>query len=80
MNADEILVELTEIMRETFNTPSLEVNPGMNAKDVKGWDSLSNIRLIVSIEEHFNIRLSTSEVMQLQNIGSFIDLIAKKTA
>lgn len=78
MTKDEIIQKMTEIMRETFNMPDLNVVPELTSKDVKKWDSLSNIRLIVSVEEAFDIRFSTSEVVGLENVGAFIDLVSLK--
>ena len=34
----------------------------MNANDVPAWDSLSNIRLVVAVEEEFGIQFSTGKV------------------
>ena len=79
MNSDEILQKIAGIMRETFNTPSLEITPEMTAKDIKGWDSMRNIWLIVAIEEGFNIKLSTSEVIKMESVGDYVALIQEKS-
>ena len=50
----------------------------MTAKDVEGWDSLSNIRLIMSVEKQFGVKFSASEVGKLKNVGELADLIAAK--
>ncbi|MBF0445816.1 MAG: acyl carrier protein [Magnetococcales bacterium] len=80
MNQDEILVKITEIMRETFNTPSLTLTPEMTAKDIKGWDSMKNIWLIVAIEEAFGVKLSTAEVISIESVADYIKLIEEKSA
>ncbi|MBF0381662.1 MAG: acyl carrier protein [Magnetococcales bacterium] len=78
MNQDEILTKITEIMRETFNSPTLELTPDMTAKDIKGWDSMKNIWLIVAIEEAFGVKLSTSEVISIESVTDYINLIQQK--
>jgi acyl carrier protein len=78
MNSEEIIAKITEIMRETFSTPTLVISPEMTAKDVKGWDSMKNIWLIVAIEESFDIKLTTSEVIRVETIADYVTLIQDK--
>jgi len=52
----------------------LEIDPGTLNDDsspdnVKEWDSLSAMKLVAAIEEKFNIRLSTREIMKMSTIG-----------
>ena len=51
----------------------------LTAKDVPGWDSLSHIRLLVTIERRFNIKFTLPEVRELKNVGELTDLIQLKT-
>jgi acyl carrier protein len=50
----------------------------MTADDVDAWDSLTHIDLIVAVEKAFRIKLSTSSVRGLKNVGDFIALITSK--
>ena len=50
----------------------------MSANDVPAWDSLSNIRLVVAVEEEFGIQFSTGEVASLSNVGEFVSVIQKR--
>jgi acyl carrier protein len=45
------------------------------AKDVDGWDSLTHIRLILTIERAFKIKFSTLEIGKLENVGDLVALI-----
>ena len=49
----------------------------MSASDVPGWDSLTHVQIIVAIEQAFNIRMSATEVAQLEDAGSLIDVVQK---
>jgi acyl carrier protein len=42
---------------------------------VDGWDSLAHIRLILTVEKAFKIKLSTSEIGKLENVGDLVALI-----
>ena len=46
--------------------------------DVDGWDSLTHIRLILTIEKVFKIKFSTSEIGKLENVGDLVALIQGK--
>jgi len=53
----------------------VNITPELSAKDVAGWDSLTHIRLILSIEKAFKIKFTTSEIGKLQNVGDLVTLI-----
>ena len=80
MDRDALKAKLTDILRKTFGNDTLELSETMTAADVRGWDSLSHINLILAVERGFEIRLTTREVRLMKNVGDFISLIAKKTA
>jgi acyl carrier protein len=56
------------------------VTPELSAKDIDEWDSLSHIRLVVSIERSFHLKFSAAEIGELKNVGEFVDLIEMKAA
>ena len=68
------------VFREVFDNEQLVIYREMQAKDVKGWDSLTHITLIMTIEETFKIRFSTREVMGFQNVGEMLDCLHGKLA
>jgi acyl carrier protein len=80
MDRDVIMQELTEVMRRRFRLPELEITPATTAAEVPGWDSLAHIDLIVAVETHFGVTVSTREVRGMQNVGALIDLVARKIA
>ena len=80
MDRDTVAQRFNAILRDVLDDPSLEVRDDLRASDVKGWDSLSHINLIVAVEKEFKIRLTTAEVRRLNNVGDFIALISIKAA
>ena len=80
MDRDTVKAKLTDIFRKCFADNALNLNDTMTADDVKGWDSLTNINLILAVERGFNVRMSTREVRSLKNVGDLIALLEKKTA
>jgi acyl carrier protein len=80
MDRDTVKSRLTGIFRKTFADDTLELSDSMTADDVKGWDSLNHINLILAAERGFDVRLSTREAKGLKNVGDLIELLHKKTS
>ncbi len=78
MEQGQIYSRLTMIFEDVFDEDSIVVTPDLSAKDVDGWDSLTHIRLMLTVEKAFKIKFSTSEVGKLQNVGELVRLIEEK--
>ena len=75
----ETIQKLDALFKEVF----LEVPTLANettADDIEEWDSLTNVALIVMIEEQFNIRFSTGEVETYKNVGDLCAAIDEKSS
>jgi acyl carrier protein len=68
----------TKIFRETFGDDRLSIGPDTTAHDVEGWDSLTHIQLLVTLEKAFGMRFNTGEVAGLANVGEMVNLIARR--
>ena len=79
MDEPDIFARLTEIFEEVFDDDSIVVTPALSAKDVDGWDSLTHIRLIMTVEKAFKVKFSTSEIGKLENVGSLAALLKART-
>lgn len=77
---EQTLDTLTGIFRDVLDDDELVLKRELTAKDVDGWDSLTHIRLLVTIERKFNIKFTLPEVRELKNIGELTDLIQARTA
>ena len=78
ISPEQIKTELTGIFRKVFDDPLLTLRDDMTAADVEGWDSLSHITLIVSIERSFRIKVTLAEIQRLNDVGALIQLIHQK--
>ena len=75
-NKEKNLLDLlTPIFRSVFNEPNLILTRDITAKDVENWDSLNHIMLIVQIEEMTNLVFTTNQLVKLNDVGDFVDLI-----
>jgi acyl carrier protein len=78
MDEPQIYERLTPIFQEVFDEDSLEVTPGLSAQDVDGWDSLSHIRLMLTIEKAFKIKFTTSEIGKLERVSDLVKVIESR--
>jgi acyl carrier protein len=75
LSANSIAERLTDIFREVFDNDSIVVHREMTARDIEGWDSLAHLRLVLAIERRFGLRLPSTKVAGLKNVGDMMDLI-----
>ena len=75
MDEPGIYAKLTEIFQDIFDDESITAMPALSAKDVDGWDSLTHIRLILTIEKAFKVKFSTSEIGKMQSVADLVALI-----
>lgn len=76
---DQIQQRLTQIFHEVFDEDSIIVTRDLTAKDVDGWDSLAHVRLLLTIERKFGVKIMAGEAAKLNTVGDLIDLLQKKT-
>lgn len=78
MEKDQVLSQLQEIFRDTLDDQGVVLNYDTTANDVEGWDSLTHIHLVVSIERHFKLRFTAKEIQGWKNIGELSEGIISK--
>jgi len=71
---------LNQIFKMVFDDDSIQIRPEMTANEVDGWDSLSHVNLITTIEAKFNIRFTQKELLKQRNVGDLITNIDLKLA
>jgi acyl carrier protein len=71
---------LNQIFCMVFDDDTLQITPDMTANDVDGWDSLSHVNLITTLEAKFNIHFTRKELLKQRNVGDLIADIHRKLA
>lgn len=72
------LIQLNSIFQEVFDDPQLVVTADTSPMDLQDWDSVAQVKLVLSIEEAFAIRLSSDEISGIHTVGDFMTAIAKQ--
>jgi acyl carrier protein len=75
MDEAQIYAKLSEVFADVFDDDSINVTSNLSAKDVDEWDSLTHIRLILTVEKAFKVKFSTSEIGKLERVGDLVELI-----
>jgi acyl carrier protein len=72
------LFSLQSIFREVFDDESLTITPQTSTNDISGWDSVAQVKIVLTVEEQFGIQFSENEVSTLKTVGGFIDALEKR--
>ncbi|RHM94317.1 acyl carrier protein [Bacteroides caccae] len=78
MDNNEILAKLQDIIRETVDNEDIEITNATVATDIDGWDSLAQVMIVGEIRNEFGVKLTSTEVASLGNVGAMVAAIAKK--
>jgi acyl carrier protein len=69
---------LTEILRDVFDDETIVAQDGLTAGDVDGWDSLTHIRLLLTVERRFQTHFTASDIAGLKTVGDLAELIQRR--
>jgi acyl carrier protein len=75
---DEAAARLTEIMSDVFDVDDLTYSDSLTAGEVDGWDSLSHVRFLVTVEKQFGLRFTSTEIDGFKNVGEMLDVIVQR--
>ena len=77
---DVILARLTAIVRDVFADPAIDLSPEMATIDVPGWDSITQVGLLVEIERAFALTLDPLAIDDVATVGDLVDLVRRADA
>ena len=70
--------KLYKILSDLFNIKENEAD-NASMKNVKKWDSLKHIELIMSIEEEFEVpKIGPDEIVKMTSVSQIKDVLRKK--
>ena len=79
MSKSETYTFLTGLFKDLFMREDIVLGPDTKADDIDGWDSYKQVEIIIAVEDHYGIKMSTKEIDGLQNIGDIVALIEAKS-
>ncbi len=75
----EAYAGLNELFHELFADEEIVLTPQTTAADIDGWDSFNNLNIIVAVETRFGIKMTSTEVEGLRNIGDLVNIILARS-
>jgi acyl carrier protein len=80
MDKLEIIKELNVLFQNVLKKGEVKLTAESTANDVEGWDSLTNMLIISTIERKYGIKFGFREIIKLRNVDDLCNAIIKKTA
>lgn len=80
MTKEDVVARLVPLMQDVFDDDAIAYSDTLTAADVEEWDSLSHIRLMVSVEKAFGVRFTSAELEGYATLGDLVDALVTKTA
>ena len=72
-----ILARLQDIFRAELDNDDLVIGLDTRQADIRGWDSLAQIRLVSGIENEFDFQFSLAEIEGINSVRQFVDAIGE---
>tara|TARA_B100000700_G_scaffold137972_1_gene153987 strand:+ start:88 stop:321 length:234 start_codon:yes stop_codon:yes gene_type:complete len=73
-----ITKKLQKILIGFFKNKELKIKNNTKIKDIKGWDSLNHVKIIVLLEKKFKMKFSGDQIYKIKNINDILKNIIKK--
>ena len=74
----EIESRVYHLICEQFSVTKEEVTYDTGPGDLAKWDSIGQLRLILAIEQEYDIQLSVDDVMSFNNVKNIIEFLTKR--
>jgi acyl carrier protein len=76
---DDIMTKVVAAIADAFLVDAQSLTAQTSALDVPGWDSVSQVSLVMRLEDEFHIQISATALNTIPNIGGLVDFIAQST-
>lgn len=75
----DIEKKIIQVFADVFQKNESDIKFSDSKMDIESWDSIGHLRLIMSLEEKFNIRLKTNDIIRIDSVKKCIDIIREIT-
>jgi acyl carrier protein len=72
---NETLARVAGVVSAELSCDATTIGVDTTADDVDGWDSLAHARLIMKIEETFDVRFPGNRLFDLDCVGDLVSLV-----
>jgi acyl carrier protein len=75
MNPEDILSDLTMLLRETLADDTIVLTMETVRSDVNDWDSFSYIAFMIAVQSRFGVKFKASNIEAFTNVGEVVQKI-----
>jgi acyl carrier protein len=69
--------KLTPILCSVFRVRPEDIKDGASMQDIPGWDSLTHMDLIATLEQAFDVQFTGDEIADMRSVQAIRALLAK---
>ena len=67
--------DLYKIIAKTFSISESDVSDESGPETIESWDSFNGLVLVDELENHFDVKFTISEIIDVKNVGHFKKLL-----
>ena len=71
------LIKLNKIFRKILKEKNLNLKYSTNTKDIRKWDSLNHVKIILECEKQFKVKFKNKDINKINNVDKIINLLIK---
>ena len=79
LTESSIYSALTEIFSDVLDNDNIVLTRDTTAKDIDGWDSLTNIQIMLRTGQVFKLHFSAGQIQSFHNVGDLVAFIVDKS-
>ena len=72
--------QIQAMIRKLIKQPTFELKRQLTTADVKGWDSMRHIQLMVEIDRQFKVRVEPKDIVRFKTFGDLVSFVEEKLA
>ena len=73
-----MLERIEKIFREVFDNESLQITEDFSPETYPDWDSFSQVKIAIGLEEEFGVKLTTEEMLEANSVKAIQILLRTK--
>ena len=73
--AKNVNERIKDIMAAVFNMPVKKISNASSRDNIKNWDSLKHLQLIMALEEEFNVTIDGEHAVEMLNYSLIQNII-----
>ena len=70
--------QIKDIMSAVFEIPEEKIKDNSSTDTIESWDSLKHVKLIVVLEEEFNVLFTDDDIIELINMKHIFRVLSEK--